>query len=94
MIRMIANSVTLDAAKGDEQPRTISGIAVPYGVDAVVMGGQRVRIEQGALATGGPAPRLLEDHDTGRIVGKVTAREDTADGMLFEAQIAKNAGRR
>ena len=89
MIRMIANSVTLDAAQGDEQPRTISGIAVPYGVDAVVMGGQRVRIEQGALPTDGPAPRLLEDHDTGRIVGKVTAREDTPEGMLFEAQIAK-----
>jgi len=89
MIRMIADSVTLDAAAGDEKPRTISGIAVPYGVDAVVMGGQRVRIEQGALPTDGPAPRLLEDHDTGRIVGKVTAREDTPEGMLFEAQIAK-----
>jgi len=89
MIRMIANSVTLDAAQGDEQPRTISGIAVPYGVDATVLGGQTVRIEQGALPTDGPAPRLLEDHDTGRIVGKVTGREDTSDGMLFEAQIAK-----
>lgn len=89
MIRMIADSVTLDAAAGEDKPRTISGIAVPYGVDATVLGGQTVRIEQGALPTDGPAPRLLEDHDTGRIVGKVTAREDTSDGMLFEAQIAK-----
>jgi HK97 family phage prohead protease len=89
MIRMIADSVTLDAAAGEDKPRTISGIAVPYGVEATVLGGQTVRIEQGALPTDGPAPRLLEDHDTGRIVGKVTAREDTPDGMLFEAQIAK-----
>jgi HK97 family phage prohead protease len=89
MIRMIADKVTLDAAQGDEQTRTISGIAVPYGVDATVLGGQRVRIQQGALPTDGPAPRLLEDHDTGRIVGKVTAREDTPDGMLFSAEIAK-----
>ena len=89
MIRMIADSVTLDAAAGDEKPRTISGIAVPYNVEATVLGGSRVRILQGALPTDGPAPRLLEDHDTGRIVGKVTAREDTPDGMLFEAQIAK-----
>jgi len=89
MIRMIADSVTLDAAAGDEKPRTISGIAVPYDVEATVLGGSRVRILQGALPTDGPAPRLLEDHDTGRIVGKVTAREDTAEGMLFEAQIAK-----
>jgi len=89
MIRMIADSVTLDAAAGDEKPRTISGIAVPYNVEATVLGRSRVRILQGALPTDGPAPRLLEDHDTGRIVGKVTAREDTPDGMLFEAQIAK-----
>ena len=28
MIRMIADSVTLDAAAGDEKPRTISGIEI------------------------------------------------------------------
>ena len=55
MIRMIANSVTLDAAAGDEKPRTISGIAVPYDVEATVLGGSRVRILQGALPTDGPA---------------------------------------
>ena len=35
MIRFTAQSVTLDAAAGDA-PRTISGIAAPYGVDANV----------------------------------------------------------
>ncbi|MGA0397099.1 MAG: HK97 family phage prohead protease [Ilumatobacteraceae bacterium] len=89
MLRMIADAVTLDAAAGDDQPRTISGIAVPYNVEATVLGGTRVRILQGALPVDGPAPRLLEDHDTGRVVGKVVAREDTSDGMLFTAEIAR-----
>ena len=89
MLRMIADAVTLDAAAGEDSPRTISGIAVPYNVEATVLGGTRVRILQGALPTEGPAPRLLEDHDTGRVVGKVVAREDTDDGMLFTAEIAR-----
>ena len=89
MLLMIADAVTLDAAAGEDSPRTISGIAVPYNVEATVLGGTRVRILQGALPTEGPAPRLLEDHDTGRVVGKVVAREDTDDGMLFTAEIAR-----
>ena len=89
MIRFTCQSVTVDAAAGEEETRTISGIAVPYGVDAVVMGGQRVRVEAGALPVDGPAPRLLQDHDPSQVVGIVTAREDTPDGMLFSAKIAK-----
>jgi HK97 family phage prohead protease len=89
MIKFTAQSVTIDAAAGEEGTRTISGIAVPYGVDAIVMGGQRVRVEAGALPTDGPAPRLLQDHDPSQVVGVVTAREDTPDGMLFSAKIAK-----
>lgn len=88
MIRMTAQAVTVDAAAGDEPTRTITGIAVPYGVDAIVSGGQQVRIEPGALPVDGPAPRLLEQHDTNRVVGLVTARQDTPDGMLFSAKIA------
>lgn len=88
MIRFSAQSVTLDAAAG-ESPRTISGIAVPYGVEATVSSGQTVKIAAGALPIDGPAPRLLAEHDTSQVVGMVTAREDTPDGMLFTAQIAK-----
>ena len=91
MIRFTAQSVTLDAAAGDEQPRTISGIAVPYGETATVSTGQRVRIEQGALPIDGPPPRLLESHDPSKIVGLVTAREETDGGMLFTAEIARTA---
>ena len=88
MIRFTAQAVTVDAAAGEEPTRQISGIAVPYGVDAVVSGGQRVRIEAGAIPTTGPAPRLLAEHDITRVVGVVTARESTDAGMLFTAKIA------
>lgn len=88
MIRFTAQAVTVDAAAGEEATRQISGIAVPYGVDAIVSGGQRVRIEAGAIPTDGPAPRLLAEHDTNRVVGVVTARESTDAGMLFTAKIA------
>jgi uncharacterized protein len=89
MIRFTAQSVTVDAAAGEEPTRTISGIAVPYGVEASVSTGQRVRVEAGALPTDGPAPRLLQDHDPTQVIGMVTAREDTPEGMLFSAKIAK-----
>jgi HK97 family phage prohead protease len=89
MIRFTAQSVTLDAAAGDA-PRTISGIAAPYGVDANVSTGQSVRLKAGSLPTDGPAPRLLLEHDSSaQPVGMVTAREDTTDGMLFTAEIAR-----
>lgn len=89
MIRFSAQSVTLDAAAGD-QPRTISGIAAPYGVDANVSTGQQVRLEAGSLPVDGPAPRLLLEHDaTAQPVGMVTARQDTDEGMLFTAEIAR-----
>lgn len=89
MIRFTAQSVTLDAAAGDS-PRTISGIAAPYGVDANVSTGQTIRLEPGSLPTDGPAPRLLLEHDSSaQPVGMVTAREDTPEGMLFTAEIAR-----
>jgi len=89
MIRFTAQSVTLDAAAGDA-PRTISGIAAPYGVPASVSTGQTIRLEAGSLPTDGPSPRLLLEHDSSaQPVGMVTAREDTPDGMLFTAEIAR-----
>ena len=84
------SSVTLDAAAGDAEPR-ISGIAAPYGVDAEVSTGQRVRIAAGALPTDGKMPRLIVEHDTSRVVGVVDMREETDAGMLFSAKIADTA---
>jgi HK97 family phage prohead protease len=91
MIKFTATNISLDAAAGDEpQPRTISGVAVPYGPEAVVMSGDRVSIEAGAIPEDGPAPRLLMQHqeDARAVVGMVTERVSTDDGMLFTAQIA------
>lgn len=84
------SSVTLDAAAGDTEPR-ISGIAAPYGVDAEVSTGQRVRIAAGALPIDGKMPRLIVEHDTSRVVGVVDMREETDAGMLFSAKIADTA---
>ena len=89
MLRLSAQSITIDAAAGDTPTRTISGIAVPYGQDAIVLGGRKVRILPGALPTDGPPPRLLAEHDTDRVIGLVTDRISTDDGMLFSAKIAK-----
>jgi HK97 family phage prohead protease/HK97 family phage major capsid protein len=91
MIKFTATSISLDAAAGEEtQPRTISGIAVPYGPEAVVMSGHRVRIEAGAIPEDGPAPRLLMQHqeDARAVVGMVTERVSTDEGMMFTAKIA------
>ena len=82
-------SLSVDAADGDG-PR-ISGIAVPYNVDASVSTGQTVRILEGALPTTGRMPRLVLEHDTSRVVGVVDQREDTPEGMLFSARIADTA---
>jgi HK97 family phage prohead protease len=82
--------VWLEAGKGDRK-RTISGVAVPYGVDAVVTGGEKVRIEAGALPVDGKAPKLFMYHDSTQPVGVVTERVETDEGMMFSARIAATA---
>lgn len=82
--------VWLEAAKG-EGKRTISGIAVPYGVDATVTGGEKIRVEAGALPIDGKAPKLFMYHDSTQPVGVVTERVETEEGMLFSARIAPTA---
>jgi HK97 family phage prohead protease len=82
--------VWLEAAKG-ESKRTISGIAVPYGVDATVTGGEKIRVEAGALPIDGKAPKLFMYHDSTQPVGVVTERVETDEGMLFSARIAPTA---
>jgi HK97 family phage prohead protease len=84
--------ISLDAAAPDGAPkRTITGIAVPYGVAATVTDGTAVRFEKGALPTDGKAPKLFLYHDATQPVGLVTERVDTEEGMLFSAKIAGTA---
>ena len=68
---------------------TISGTAVPWGVEATVSDGTQVMFLAGSLPEDGPAPKLIESHDMAQIRGIVTARMSTDEGMMFEAQIAR-----
>ena len=89
MIQFTAEAVTIDAAGPDGEPRrTISGIAVPYGIDATVSDGTVVRVLEGALPVDGKAPRLLMNHDSTSAIGLVISRESTSEGMLFTAKIS------
>jgi hypothetical protein len=90
MIRFNATSVTIDAAAPDGTPsRTITGIAAPYNVVAVVSDGTEIMLSPGSLPTDGPNPKLFVGHDSDKAIGTVIAREDTPDGMLFQARVAK-----
>ena len=90
MIRFNATSVTLDAAAPDGTPsRTITGIAAPYNVVATVSDGTEIMLSPGALPVDGPNPKLFVGHSAEKVIGTVIAREDTSDGMLFQAKIAK-----
>lgn len=88
-LHFTAEGVTVQAEADETTPRrTIAGVAVPYDVVATVAGGQKVRFLAGSLPTDGKAPRLLEQHDTNRVIGIVTARTETETGMTFEARIS------
>ena len=88
MIKLIAGDFTLDAAQGDQPRRTISGIAAPYNVPAVVSDGTAVIFRPGSLPVEGKAPRLFMYHDASQPVGVVTERVDTEEGMMFSAKIS------
>lgn len=96
MIRFEATPITLDAAApGSTEPRrTITGLAIPWNVEATVSTGQRVKFLEGSLPVDGPAPVLLEFHDSSRPVGIVTQRVSDSTGMMFEAKLSDtNNGR-
>ena len=91
MIHLKATFVSIDAAADNaETPkRSITGLAVPWNVDATVLGGQVVRFLPGSLPETGPAPKLLEEH-AGLPIGLVTERVSTEEGMMFTAKLAEN----
>ena len=89
-MRFTATSVSIDAAASDGTPsRTITGIAVPYGVAATVSDGTEVIFERGSLPVDGKAPRLYLNHSAESAIGIVTERVDTPEGMMFTAKISK-----
>ena len=89
MIRLTAQQITLDAAEGDQPSRSITGLAVPWDTVATLSGGEQVKFLKGSLPEDGPAPKLLEYHDDTRVIGVVTERVSTDDGMMFTAKLAR-----
>lgn len=90
MIRLTAENTFVMAEEGDN-PRTISGVAVPWNVEATVSDGTRVKFQRGALPISGKKPKLLKYHDSEQPVGVVTGRLDTEQGMLFTAKISQTS---
>jgi HK97 family phage prohead protease len=86
----LAAPISIEAAEGDTPRRTISGLAVPYGVTAEAMTGP-VRFEEGSLPVDGPAPKLIRDHNLAAPIGIVTARTSTPEGMTFTARISETS---
>jgi HK97 family phage prohead protease len=94
MINLVPSQITVDAAAANGLPRrSISGVAVTYDEIATVSDGTQVRVLQGALPVDGRAPKLYGQHDPGQIIGILTERVDTPQGMMFTAKIsATNLG--
>jgi len=88
MIRFTADAITVDAAASTDEPRTISGIAVPWGVAANALTGP-VKFERGAFDVNQKPAKLIENHDLTQLRGTVPVLEDTDRGLAFMAQFAK-----
>jgi HK97 family phage prohead protease len=88
MIRLTAQQVTLDASADGEPTRQITGLAVPWNVKATLSGGESVVFLEGSLPEDGPMPKLLEYHDDTRVIGRVTERVSTSEGMMFVAKLS------
>ena len=87
MLKLTAKDTFVIAEEG-ESPRTISGVAVPWNVEATVSDGTRVKFAKGSLPVTGKKPKLLKYHDDKQPVGVVTGRVDSDKGMLFTARIS------
>ena len=88
MIQLTAQQITLDASADGEPTRQITGLAVPWNVKAQLSGGESVIFLEGSLPEDGPMPKLLEYHDDTRVIGRVTERVSTSEGMMFVAKLS------
>ena len=88
-IEFVAVPVTLDAAAGEDSPRTITGVAVPWDTPAVVSGGQKVQFSRGAFDVNQKPAKLIEGHDMSQLRGVVSELVDDESGLLFTAKFAK-----
>jgi HK97 family phage prohead protease len=91
MIRFTSSTFTVDAAADGSPKRTITGIALPYNTEAVVMSGQAVSFLPGSLPTDGKNPKLYMSHDSTQAIGLVTERVDSPEAMYFTAKVSTTA---
>lgn len=89
MIIFQAVPVTLDAAAGEEAPRTITGVAVPWETPATVSSGESVMFKRGAFDLNAKPAKLIEGHDLSALRGVVTELVEAEEGLLFTAKFAK-----
>ena len=90
MIHFVNVPITLDAAAGEDAPKTITGIAVPWApVSATVMDGTKVSFARGAFDLSMKSPKLLENHDMSQLRGIVSSLADMPEGLGFTATFAK-----
>jgi HK97 family phage prohead protease len=90
MIHFVNVPISLDASAGEDAPKTITGIAVPwFPVSAQVMDGTKVSFQRGAFDLNMKAPKLLENHDMGALRGVVSSLADMPEGLGFTATFAK-----
>jgi uncharacterized protein len=87
-IEFVAVPVTLDAAAGEDSPRTITGVAVPWDTPATVSSGEAVMFRKGSFDVNAKAPKLLEGHDMTQLRGVVTELVEAEEGLLFTAKFA------
>jgi hypothetical protein len=90
MLRLSPQELNLDAAQGDALPRrTLAGVALEYGVDAVVSDGQTVRFMPGSLPLEGKKPKMYLYHDSTQPIGVVYSRTEVDNYVMFEAKISE-----
>jgi HK97 family phage prohead protease len=72
----------------DQQARTITGLAVPYGQSAK-SGGRYWRFVKGSIKYSAVnRVKLLRDHDNAQAVGKAIRLDDTEDGLVATFQVS------
>lgn len=75
----------------DVEKRTITGLAVPYGVPSSPKGGQRFSFSKGSLVIPADPKRvkMLISHDRSTATGYLKEYEDTDDGLLVKFSVAR-----
>ena len=80
-------AVTAEAAPSGGS-RTISGLAVPWGVPGVVASGDTVVFHEGSLDASA-RPVALRDHDRTRPIGRVTAAAESRQGLSATVTVSR-----